>query len=358
MSFTMQPHGEHIASLTAKGNVPAAPADKVPVSYDRWEFPVLVREMSHERLPRRANALRTFCAELGTPKAVALASSAGAGPVLISLLQDSSAEVRRLVARALRALAKDRNGRAHLLSCHGFPTALLQALDDEDEKVCAMLHEAALEAAGDADGVDCFAEHGFVARLTNRARQRPVAVQATSLHLILVLQQGNVGAKAAEEALRSGLVATAVALCGSPNKAVRRYAAANIAACAVSAEGKAAAEKGGAVGALCGLLTDASTRVVADATHALACVSVLDTVKDAAVDRGALPLLVALLEHKSADVRLHALKALSYLVAAPAGRAYLRESEAPRLVAEIARDTDPLLCDAASVLKELIERTP
>lgn len=358
MSFTVQPHGKHMALLAAKGNVPAAPADKVPISYDRWEFPVLVRELSHERLPRRANALRTFCAELGTPKAVALASSVGAGPVLVSLLQDASAEVRRLVARALRALAQDRNGRAHLLSCRGFPAALLEALDDEDEQVCATLHDAALEAAGDVDGADALAGHGFVARLTERARQRHAAVQATSLHIILVLQQENVGATAAGEALRSGLVATAVSLCGSPHKAVRRYAAANIAACAVSAEGKAASEKEGAVGALCGLLTDHSTRVVSEATHALASVAVLDSVKHAAVERGALPLLIALLEHRSGDVRLHALKALSYLVAAPSGRKYLRESEAPRLTAEIARDTDPLLVDAASVLRELIERTP
>lgn len=358
MSFTQVASDKHIASVSTQANVRAAGEDDVTIAYDRREFPVLVREMRHERLPRRLNALRVFRDELGPARSFALAASAGACPALLSVLKDESVAARQGAIGALSALARNGNGRAHLLETPGFAGALSAAMQDKDGKVRLVAHEAALDSAEEADGVDLFVQHGFVAQLARRVRDAPVDEQAVSMHLLLRLQQENVGGAGATEALASGTVEAAVALTGSPSKAVRWSAAANLAACAMTEEGKQAAEAAGAVGALCGLLSDSSARVAAEACHALANVSVLDSVKNAAVERGALPLLVELLEHRSQDVQLHAMKALSNLVAAPAGRAYLRESEAPERVRRIARGHEPLLVESATVLAELIERSP
>lgn len=358
-----------------KANPAPFPADQVTLAYERLQFPVLAGDLRSGNLERRRNALQVLNNQLGSSLSFALASEADVGAVLLHYsLQDADGEVRQGAAEALLRLCRNPNGRAHLLSVADGIQALSVALEDADQTVRTLLHRCVVELSEDVVCVTAMVPAGYVRRMVELARGVGVGGGAggaassgsgsmVPIDTALALQAlhnlvHDMENKATVMALHVGAIRTCVDLCSSETVSVKQWAASNLAALSVGAEGKKAALKHDAIAALTPLLQHASRRVLRAAALAVANIGTLDAAKQAIVDAGALPLLVPLLRHRDLEVVLNTVKALSNACAAPGGRAFLRSSDAPQCCEELSRSSDALLAESAEVLGRLIAWSP
>ncbi|KXJ18833.1 radial spoke head 14 homolog [Exaiptasia diaphana] len=324
---------------------------KARLAYGDRALPKLNRELNSDDLKLKQKALMTLCDVMHNPEHICEGLRVGIATSLKSLLKDPDPTVRHKSTEVLFIIAGHAPGRDAFLD-HNIILPLSELFDDNVYQARRNAHKAIEMCSHTSPGTDGVVEAKLVSVLVKKLLGEEDEIKELildTLHYCMRIETS--------EALTSNAMEAFTQLLGHKSATIRCKAARDIMDLSFPLEGKDRAVDVGAVPELVKLLQDCETDVRAQAAGAIMGITITTKGKYAAIEADAIPNLVELLLDRTSEVRLNALKAITTLAEAPVGRTTLLKSVIE--VEKLVHDHDsPAVRKAAQIAVKVITWKP
>lgn len=292
-----------------------------------------------------------LCDLVHNPEKVHESIQVGCMESLKNLLTDKDSTVRQKASEVLTIMVTHNIGRNSFLDT-GVVTSLAKLFDDEVEIVRRNSHECLEMLAEIPAGAQGIVEANLISILVEKLKTEFDEIKGLILDTLHFCMHFD-----AESALRASIMPALKELLSNDSVTIRAAAARDMMDVTVPLAGKeAACQDADVIPLLIKLLSDSSPDVAAKAAGAIMTITVTTKGKYKALEAGAIPSLLNLLNSTASEARLNALKGLTTLAEAPEGRKNLLGSVSD--IEERESDASKAVARAAQIAKSLITWKP
>ncbi|GAB1610854.1 radial spoke head 14 homolog [Argonauta hians] len=307
-------------------------------------LPRLERELKSMVLLTRQRALKALSNILHDPEYIAGSIKIGITNSLRELLYDRDVHVKQLAVECIRIIASYAIGRAALVKLE-LVQPLASLFDDQSFKVRLEAHKTMVMLTSSPLSFRPVLRSDLI---ENLVRKLPKEEPEILIHILESLHQCMM--EDTVDALDAGAMKELKALLNHNSVDICARAAICILDLSVPLRGKDQAVMYDVIDPLTSLLKHPSSEVRAKAAGALAMITI--TTPGKLQSLSALPTLVQLTEDSCSEVRTNALKALTCLSEAPAGRSALQCCV--QEISNLTSDPNPAVAKAARIAVEVI----
>jgi len=297
---------------------PNIDATKAPLAFGKGAIPKLNRELGDATLIVRQRALMVLCDLVHDPEKIYEAITVGCVESLKKLLADSDSTVRHKATEVLYIMATHNVGRNAFIE-NDVILPISKLFDDEVTIVRKFAHQAIRMLSEIPSGAAGIVNAQLIPTLVNKLANELEDMQKLildTLHFCMLVD--------AQSALKAGLMDVLKSLLSHDSSVIKSAAARDIMDVSIPLDGKVAACKDDEiVPELVQLLSDHDSDVQTNAAGALMAIAITTDGKFASLRSGAIPPLLKMIDSSSSEARLYAIKTLTMLAEAPAGRKLL-----------------------------------
>ncbi|KAA0184145.1 Rhabdoid tumor protein [Fasciolopsis buskii] len=276
------------------------------------------RELSDPVLLIRQRAVKALCDYLHDHEHIAESINEGVISSLDKLLSDPDIPCRAYATECFVVLCQHELGRVAFLENNILSSFFKLIKLTEVDIVRLNAHKAIELLSTSPDGADQIVEHGYIPLLIDCARDEVVEIKLIVMDTLNRCLSANTS-----KGLDAHGVGLFTALLGHENAEVRSRASQNILRLCVDPVGKQKVLEDETIPALIGILTGDSDKAMASAAGALAFICTTTHGRYTALNAGAIPYLLKLVDHSNSRVRVNALKVITCLSETPEGRRIL-----------------------------------